>query len=264
MKKESGIYKIEQVSSGKVYIGSSKNMYARCHRHMSELRHRKHYNEFLQRTFDKYGEDDFKVKIVEKCDESSLLEREQYYIDLYLCFDEDKGFNLLKNAYSPIGIKRSSETIKKIKEYSNTEEQKLIRKKRMIEKWKDPEYRNFQLNERKERYKNQQYVNKRKECFSSEKYKEKRSKIAKDMWKTESSREKLLSERKERWRDEEYRKRLSESAKKKWQNPEYRRIQSEKFSLAQKKRSKDPEYIKACSDRAKAQWAERKKTCSTL
>ena len=96
MKKEPGIYKIEQISSKKVYIGSSKNMYKRCHRHMSELRHGKHFNLFLQRAFNKYGEDDFKVDCIEICSVDLLEEREQFYIDKYRSFDELNGFNLLK------------------------------------------------------------------------------------------------------------------------------------------------------------------------
>ena len=262
MEKESGIYKIEQISKNKVYVGSSKNMYNRCHRHMSELRHGKHPNIFLQRAFNKYGENDFKIECLEKCHLEFLADREQFYINIYNSFDEKNGFNLFKIPYSSKGKIVSQETKNKLKDFANSPKEKLNRKNRMIEAWKDTSYKELQLKERKKRYENQEYVEKRKNSFSSENYKEKRSEIAKKIWQNEESKKKLLQERKERWDDEEYRKRLSESAKKKWENPEYRKTQSERFSLGQKKRSENPEYRKTQSERAKAQWAERKKICS--
>lgn len=263
MEKESGVYKIEHISSRKVYIGSSKNMYRRCHRHMSELRHGKHNNQFLQRAFIKYGKNDFKVESLEKCTKEILEEREQFYIDKYKSFNEKYGFNLLKKAYSPKGRIVTEKTKEKLRKIGNSKEQKEIRKKRTTLLWKNPEYRNFQILERKSRYKNEEFVNKRKKIYSTPEYKKKRSEICKSIWKNAKSRDSLINERKERWKDPEYRKRLSESAKKKWNNPEYRENQCKKFSIGQKKRSKDPEYIKQCSERAKAQWAERKKWFST-
>ena len=229
---------------------------------VSELRHGKHPNIFLQRAFNKYGENNFKIECLEKCSIEFLADKEQFYINKYNSFDEKNGFNLFKIPYSGKGRIISIETKNKMKDFSNSPQEKSNRKNRMIEIWKNPTYREFQVKERKERYENPEYIEKRKKIFESKEYSEKRSKITKKIWQNEESKKKLLQERKERWDDEEYRKRLSESAKKKWENPEFRKKQSEKFSLGQKKRSENPEYRKTQSERAKAQWAERKKICS--
>lgn len=258
MEKIAGIYKIEQISNKKVYIGSSNNIKRRCHRHMTDLRCNRHDNKYLQNAFNKYGKNDFKIEMLEKCPNDMLQEREQYYIDKFESYNECNGFNLLKNAYSSKGKIVSQETKEKLKKFSNSEKEIYSRRKRMIEKWKDPSYRDFQLNERKERSKNEEYINKRNNSFSSEEYKNKRSDIAKKMWKNENSRNKLLKERRSRCDDEDYKKKLSESAKKKWQNEEYRKKQSEKFSIGQKKRYSDPEYRKKMSEMAKMRWANKK------
>ena len=76
-----GIYKIENKINGKVYIGSSNNIKRRWQKHKSLLKHNKHQNSHLQASWNKYGEDNFIFSIVELCSESSLLEREQYFID---------------------------------------------------------------------------------------------------------------------------------------------------------------------------------------
>lgn len=76
-----GIYKIENKINSKVYIGSSNNIKRRWQKHKSLLKHNKHQNSHLQASWNKYGEDNFIFSIVELCSESSLLEREQYFID---------------------------------------------------------------------------------------------------------------------------------------------------------------------------------------
>lgn len=76
---KSGIYKITCLSNGKFYIGSSKNIYYRNKRHLSELRKNKHKNPKLSNAFNKYGEDSFTTEIVEETDE--LLKREQYFMN---------------------------------------------------------------------------------------------------------------------------------------------------------------------------------------
>ena len=57
-----------------------------------------------------HGLDNFKLEILEYCDCSQLIEREQYYIDLL-----NPEYNVLKVAGSPLGVKRSIETIAKIR-----------------------------------------------------------------------------------------------------------------------------------------------------
>lgn len=86
-----GIYKIENVSNKKVYIGESVNIYSRWRDHKSSLKSGKHYNTHLQNAWNKYGESNFVFSIVEKCEKDKLNEMEMYYIDL---------FDSLKNGYN--------------------------------------------------------------------------------------------------------------------------------------------------------------------
>lgn len=78
---ESGIYKIVNVINNKFYIGSSKNLNKRFKIHLSELKNNRHNNFYLQKSFNKYGENNFKFEIIENCSKEILLKREQYYID---------------------------------------------------------------------------------------------------------------------------------------------------------------------------------------
>lgn len=86
-----GIYKIENLVNGKVYIGQSVDIYRRIWEHSNELKNNNHYNKYLQRAYNKYGEENFKFEIIEECEEDSLTEREQYWIDYY------NGINSIDN-----------------------------------------------------------------------------------------------------------------------------------------------------------------------
>lgn len=79
---KSGIYKICCLRNGKYYIGSAKNIRKRWLRHLNDLKNNKHINTYLQRAYNKYGESDFTLEIIEYCSEENLLIREQYYLDI--------------------------------------------------------------------------------------------------------------------------------------------------------------------------------------
>lgn len=90
-----GIYCITNTITGQVYYGSSFNVEGRLNSHRSMLRNNKHDNRFLQRSYNKYGEDHFSFVVIEvvKPDKQLLLEREQEYIDSH--FDNGKNcYNL--------------------------------------------------------------------------------------------------------------------------------------------------------------------------
>jgi group I intron endonuclease len=57
-----GIYAITNVLTGTVYYGQSVNMTSRLLRHARNLRHRKHDNPRLQRSWDKHGTEAFTFK----------------------------------------------------------------------------------------------------------------------------------------------------------------------------------------------------------
>lgn len=97
----SGIYAIINKVNNKIYIGSSKNIYNRKAQHYSELRGNYHDNIFLQRSWNKYGENSFEFKIIEIVKNSEdLLKVEQRYIDKY--YDGGKNcYNMNPNAILP-------------------------------------------------------------------------------------------------------------------------------------------------------------------
>lgn len=85
-KNDKGIYSIYFINSDKFYIGSTSSQEGftgRWRQHIQGLRNNKHSNTILQRTYNKYGENLLRFKIVEICNYSNeeILNREQQYID---------------------------------------------------------------------------------------------------------------------------------------------------------------------------------------
>ena len=108
------IYKIVQFSSGKKYIGSTNNANGRRLDHYRDLKNNKHCNPHLQNSWNKYGENDFGFEILEKITLDIQFEREQWYLDNEINWDND--FNSNKSAtLSPgtKGQKQSEETKRK-------------------------------------------------------------------------------------------------------------------------------------------------------
>jgi group I intron endonuclease len=91
--KNSGIYRILNISNGKIYIGSSINLTKRKSRHFKDLLYKRHKNKHLQSSYDKYGASNFCFQIIEYCDKKSLLQREQFYLDTLKPFNRNIGYN---------------------------------------------------------------------------------------------------------------------------------------------------------------------------
>lgn len=89
-----GVYSIENIKNGKKYIGSSINLSGREYKHFWMLNKNIHDNEYLQKSFNKYGKDSFKFIILEECDKYNLINKENYYIILYNTNDLRYGYNL--------------------------------------------------------------------------------------------------------------------------------------------------------------------------
>lgn len=56
-----GIYKIENTTNGKVYIGESFNIKNRLQQHLDELESNNHYNKKLQHDWNVYGKENFNI-----------------------------------------------------------------------------------------------------------------------------------------------------------------------------------------------------------
>lgn len=109
MNLKSGIYKISFKNTKWFYIGCAINLVDRKNLHLHHLRNCRHKNPKMQNCFDKYGEDSFIFEIVEYCENTNLLMREQYWIDTL-----KPNLNVRKIADSNIGIKWSSQTKNKM------------------------------------------------------------------------------------------------------------------------------------------------------
>lgn len=121
-----GIYRILNKTNNKIYIGSSKELDCRKYNHFYNLRKGLHHSRHLQNAWDKSKDKScFVFEILEFCEEDKLLEREDYYLNLY-CKSEDykKGLNsdFLKVSYNmkPTSMKgfsgkHSDSTILKLK-----------------------------------------------------------------------------------------------------------------------------------------------------
>lgn len=111
---KSGIYKILNKINGKAYVGSAVNLSLRWSRHRSMLNKGNHPNKYLQLSFDKNGLESFEFVIIEYCDRSTLLEREQFWIDNLKVCNRQYGYNTRTIAYSNVGLACSEETKIKI------------------------------------------------------------------------------------------------------------------------------------------------------
>jgi group I intron endonuclease len=89
-----GIYKITNTKNNKVYIGSSVNITSREYKHFWMLDKGKHDNEYLQKSYNKYGKDSFIFEIVEYCEVNELINKENEFILKYESNKLSKGYNL--------------------------------------------------------------------------------------------------------------------------------------------------------------------------
>lgn len=107
-----GIYKITNLITLEIYIGSSAGKYGiqkRWNEHRNKLRKNKHVNTKLQNSWNKYKENNFIFEIVELCPKEDTINREQYYIDTL-----NPQFNINKCAKSRLGIKHKQQAKDKL------------------------------------------------------------------------------------------------------------------------------------------------------
>lgn len=103
-----GIYKIENLINHKVYIGQSCNIEKRKEIHFIALERNCHQNEYLQRSYNKYGIENFSHEIIEECSEELLSEREIYWINYYDSYNN--GYNLTEGGYGIRGYHHNKDT----------------------------------------------------------------------------------------------------------------------------------------------------------
>jgi len=108
-KGKSGIYMITNKLTNDKYIGQSIDISNRF-KHYFNLSYIKSKDSFrISRALIKYGYSNFSVTILEYCEKSELLIREQYYFDKL-----NPQYNILKIAGSSLNLKQTEETKAKI------------------------------------------------------------------------------------------------------------------------------------------------------
>lgn len=138
---KSGIYCIENTVSSKKYIGQSVNVNNRWRQHRNELNKNCHFNDYLQKSWNKHGESCFRFYVLEYCNEEDLDEREIYYIELYNTLNRDYGYNLKTGGQSNPSLseesrKKLSESIQK--SYLDPNRRK-IQRDNALKQWTNPE-----------------------------------------------------------------------------------------------------------------------------
>lgn len=119
-KGKSGVYRWTNQVNGKTYIGSSVDLGKRLGNYYN-LKYLSSSKMLISKALIKYGYGNFTLEIIEYCDRSDTLLREQYYLDH--CKPE---YNLLNVAGSSLGYIHSENTLAKMREsrLNWTEEQK--------------------------------------------------------------------------------------------------------------------------------------------
>lgn len=109
-RKTTGVYLIHCLANGKNYVGSSSTcLVHRKIAHLSQLRKNKHHSVLLRRAWNKYGETAFVFSILELCDPSDCITREQFHIDSLQSSNPNLGFNICPAAGSSLGVKFSDD-----------------------------------------------------------------------------------------------------------------------------------------------------------
>ena len=112
--KKSGVYRWVNKVNGSCYVGSSINL-AKRFKNYYDFNYISKNKMLISKAILKYGYSNFRLEILEYCDLSEAISREQYYLDLL-----NPEYNILKTAGSRLGSKHSLETLAKFKNRSYT------------------------------------------------------------------------------------------------------------------------------------------------
>lgn len=132
MDKEIGIYKIQNLLDGTIYIGQSKKITKRWQQHKKTAFNEKDhsYDLPLYRAIRKYGLENFSFQIIENCSCEELDNKQIYWIEYYDSFFN--GYNMTLGGNTRAGQKSSKDKIIGI--IKDLEQTNLIQKE-IASKW---------------------------------------------------------------------------------------------------------------------------------
>jgi len=178
MKYNCGIYKIENINTGKYYIGQSSDLYMRKIIHFRSLENNKSFNQYFQRAYNKYGKNSFIFSVLLYCEPFELTRYEQFFVDngkrefLYNireCVNSNKGIirsietkNKLSNSHKGeknflFGKHRSDETKEKIskshigKKHKKESKEKISKNHADVSGPKNPNFKKSMSKEQKDK-----------------------------------------------------------------------------------------------------------------
>lgn len=114
---KSGIYYIECLVNNKKYVGSAQDLHGRKVEHFKKLRIGTN-NSLLQSDFNKYGENNFQFVVIEELsnDDELLINRENYYMDIFKTLVREYGYDYGYNWNRANRVRPTEETKKKTSE----------------------------------------------------------------------------------------------------------------------------------------------------
>lgn len=110
------VYRIKDVADGKEYVGSTTDYKRRVRDHIRMLKTNRHYNSYLQRAWNKHGENSFVFEVVEECSKENLRTKEFECIE-----NTNPEFNLQKIVNQRVTFRHSNETKKKLRKIAKAD-----------------------------------------------------------------------------------------------------------------------------------------------
>ncbi len=107
--KNTGIYRILNITNNKCYVGSSISLHHRKNEHFRDLRKNVHHSVKLQRAYNKYGYDKFSFEVLENCTKEELKIKEEFWIKELKTYKFGYNWSRLTGS-SFLGRKHSVET----------------------------------------------------------------------------------------------------------------------------------------------------------
>jgi len=139
-----GIYAIVNSTNGKIYVGKTKNFYARFKHYDYDFREKRtrQINNFLMTAMEKDGYENFNFINLEICEKEELFSKELFWIEKLKSSESEFGYNLRKDTLS--GMVTHSSTSEKIsnrlkKEWSDGKRDG--HSKKLKANWEDNPYR---------------------------------------------------------------------------------------------------------------------------
>jgi group I intron endonuclease len=108
-----GIYKIVNHATGQCYVGQSQRVQKRIREHFRLLRLNKHPNQHLQRSYNKYGLENFSGGVEIECESVEQLDYlEESFLKGDAWFEEPNVYNIADFAKAPMRGKTHSEEVR--------------------------------------------------------------------------------------------------------------------------------------------------------